>query len=148
MHERSSIIIRDPIKPAFKNPRVTIVIGFACKDAIVFASDSQGTYPNGNKVKLVKKLFRIDFINGSALAGFSGYIEPANRFVELFRKAASSVALAGPRTAAEVAGKAADQHRSELLLICRKGKKTKKERTKFLADNSYPSDGRPPSRRF
>jgi len=85
MLERSSIIRRDANLGSSKSAKVTIVIGFACKDSIVLASDSQGTYANGFKATDVKKVFEVRFGNESALVGISGYIDPANAFVAKFR---------------------------------------------------------------
>jgi 20S proteasome alpha/beta subunit len=116
---------------------VTIIIGFACEDGIVLASDSQLTYPDGTKVKPVKKLFQIDFKNGSVGVAFTGYVEPATTFIELFQERARNSPISHFRTVADIAEEGANVHQRMMLKECSDRGMTRKQKQSHLAQNSY-----------
>jgi 20S proteasome alpha/beta subunit len=137
MLARASINVGDGPSPCRKSARVTIIIGFASKDGIILASDSQGTYPDGSKEKSLVKIFPVRFKLGTAAICFSGYLEPARTFVELFRERASKRDLGNYRTPAKVAEESADEHQRMLLKECRDRGLRGKQRDRYLQDREY-----------
>src|SRR5688500_11754304 len=51
---------------------VTITVGFACREAIIFASDSRATVPENDNVVDAQKLVEVQFLDGKALLAKSG----------------------------------------------------------------------------
>src|SRR5437899_7246721 len=92
---------------------VTIIVGIACKNGIVLASDSETTCGFAKSRDTVKVHF-IQFSNGMALLGESGNADIASRAIDQFQDYAKATALTDYRTAADVLQKALWKVRDEL----------------------------------
>lgn len=87
-----------PFRQAAKRhhpPVVTIAIGFTCKRAIVFASDSQMSV-GGDTYKQYgeEKLFALEFADGSsAMIAIAGSLDAANLFRETLERSAKGLGV-------------------------------------------------------
>lgn len=72
-------------KLARKGPKVTAILGFAAKDRIILASDSQMTTPDGIKLKMRKiHAVRFQHLDAMALVAIAGTVDSAEEFLEKF----------------------------------------------------------------
>jgi hypothetical protein len=90
-------------------PPVTITIGFACRDAIIFASDSSMTVHDSDATLDAEKIVQVKFADGLLLLAKSGDKEIGDGFEGELVEAAKDKFLADAQT---VASEVLDKYRS------------------------------------
>ena len=99
---------------------MTIAIGLIVKAAqnrqgvIIFACDSQTTYPGGQKRLDAKKIKVVEFADAQILIALAGSAELADRAIEIMQRNAKSIALENDDTAVKVAQDAMREVRNHL----------------------------------
>ena len=99
-------------------PVMTIMIGFACKDSFIMASDSQMSSETSFQRWDEPKIFPVQFKGGeSAMIGVAGSMDGANYFREFFERMAAGVAIetVEGRMIADTAEKALKETRRRIL---------------------------------
>lgn len=108
MHPKPS----NPVKR--RAPPVTAIIGFASKDNIVLASDSQTTTAEGAKLSM-RKIHRICFgEKTAALVAIAGVVDGAEAFLEAFESGASNAPVDHWRSIANCAEAAMKEARQRI----------------------------------
>ncbi len=107
---------------------MTITIGFACKDAIIFASDSRMTVHDSEATIDAEKITEINFSDGVALLAKSGDKEIGDAFEVIFSEAAKDKYLADAQT---VATESLDNYRSKVSQASYLHNMEVKERERF-----------------
>ena len=114
---------------------VTAIIGFACKDAVILASDSQITQDNRKMVG--KKIFEIRFAGKRrAIVAIAGYLSGASLFIEKFEEMAKDVEIKTERSICDVAELAMKFSKEKILASFREKEISDKERLIKLNNNS------------
>lgn len=108
---------KDPLlRLARKGPKVTAILGFAAKDRIILASDSQMTTPDGIKLKM-RKIHGVFFpkLDRMVLVAIAGVVDSAEDFLEKFQMLAAEAGGAGPMVIPDCAEAAMKQTRESMI---------------------------------
>lgn len=119
-----------------RKPRVTIIAGLICKDAIVLASDGQVT-DSPSKLPDAKKITEVQFLNGKALIAESGSVALSNHAVQICRsKARQTDMQSADDIVAQTLQASVRQVRNEQVALYPKRKYTLEEWQKYFRDEN------------
>lgn len=124
-----------PVRPKpDPRKRMTIVLGFACKDTLIFASDSQMSFEGGGFKRWdLPKLTGVRFKNDVyAMIGVAGVVTSANQFRDVFERMAATVDATGPQSIADTAEQAMKETRRRFLDFLDDGVTTTEQKQKHL----------------
>jgi hypothetical protein len=124
---------------AKKEPVMTIAIGFACKEGIVFASDSQMSVSEGKFKRWdERKIFPIPFKGGTyAMVAVSGSLDAASYFREILKRKALETEPSTAKTIQDVTEEAMKETRVKFLDYLNDGITTSEVRQTHLGSFKF-----------
>ena len=129
------------VRQRLQRPKVTIAIGLIVRGpakqqtTIVFASDSQTTYPGGQKRLDAKKIKSVNFNDAQILVAQAGSAELADQAVEIMRQKAETVDVSNEYVVGDLAKAAVREIRNHLFDINKINTLPLEEQTRFWREN-------------